>query len=176
MPHRWKEDPGLKVQEIVWREDMADFVFEMLRKSIARDFEYLASRPAAYIVDCKSYDDISSHRQVAAILWLGSSSDQSALGTSTKDASKEAEPLPAYAMHYYKGRHIPLFDLATLLGRAHLLRLREVCPAHVVGQLAIVKAKRPTIKFQLELWRLVGFLAQSSGGKEGNNTASIKLI
>ena len=167
MPHRWKEDTSLKIPELVWREDMADFVLEMLRKSVARDLEYLASRPAAYIVACKSYDDISSHGQVAAILWLGSDSDESALETSVKDASEEGERgPPPYAMHCYKSRYIPYFNLLTLLGRVHLLRLRELCPAHIVGQLVVVKAKRPTVKFQLELWKLVGFLARSSEGKD----------
>lgn len=166
MPYRWKEDPSLKIPDIIWREDMATFVLDMLRKSAVRGLKYLASRPAAYVAACKSYDDISSHGQVAAILWLGSNNVASAQEASSSEADEDREcGPPPYAMHYYKGHYIPYFNLVTLLERTHLRSLREVSSTQLAGRLVVVKAKRPTVKFQLELWKLLGFLSRHS--KEG---------
>ena len=157
LPYRWKEDPSLKIPDIIWRQDMAAFVLGMLQKRVVRDLEYLASRPAAYVVACKSHYEISAHAQIGAILWLGPSHDQL-----DGAINVEEQGPPQYAMHRYRGHYIPYFNLVTLLGRTNLLTLRKTGLAQIGDQIAVLKAKRPTVKTQLELWKLLGFLAQAT--------------
>lgn len=173
LPFRWKEDPSLKVSEMVWREDMADFVLGMLRRSTTRDLKYLASQLAAYIAGCKNSTSIPTHNQVGAALWLGSKRDVSAQDSpfcGAVDADERGPPL--YAMYEYKNQWIPYFNLVELLGRTHLEALREVCPAQFGGQLAVIKAKRPTVKLQLELWKITGFLKRPTRTERKQEKAS----
>ena len=169
MPYRWRQDPSVKLAEIVWREDMDIFVLDILRRTISKTLSYLASRPAAYIASCKSYDSINNHDQVAAVLWLRTDADASIRDNSTPgDAAsfdvREAGP-PPYAMHHYKTRYIPCYNLATLLGPSHLSALQDSRPDHYGDQCAIIKLKRTTVNVQLDLWKLLGYLAQD--GKYG---------
>ncbi len=164
IPFRWKEDSSLKVSDMVWREDMASFVLEMLRKSITQDLKYLASRPAAYIVACEIHERISAHDQIAAVLWLGPNGDTSTQGPPLDGAANPEEPdPPPYAMDHYKDRLVPCFNLVALLEHTHLRTLRETAPIQYGDKLAVIKAKRPTVKVQLELWKLLGFLAHRTG-------------
>ncbi|KAL6715697.1 hypothetical protein ACLMJK_006658 [Lecanora helva] len=152
LPFRWKDDPSLKLQDLVWREDMADFVLDLLRKNLVKDAEYLASRKAGYICACRDYDDVGVFAQLAAVLWLGPRAED----------AKGSQGPPPYAMHHFRGRYIPCFNMVTLLGQAHLSGLRESHPIEFAGELAVVKSKRMTTRFQLELWNTLGFLAQQS--------------
>lgn len=169
IPYRWKQDPSVRIPELVWREDMDIFVLEILRRNVATTLSYLASRPAAYIAPCKSYDSINKHGQVAAVLWLRKDTDNSIHGqSSTGDATaldvRETGP-PPYAMHYRKTRYIPYYNLAALLGPNHLRALQESRPDQYGDQFAVIKLKRTTVKVQLELWKLLGYVAQD--GKHG---------
>jgi len=164
LPYRWKEDPSLRVSDIVWREDMDIFVLELLRKSVVQVLKFLASSPAAYIVACRSYDNISDHAQISAVLWLGPKSE--ALTPEVfpgSTANVENQGPPPYAMHHYKGHYVPYYNVVTLLGPTHLRALREHKPAHFGAQMAVIKAKRTTVKLQLELWKLLGYLSPQKG-------------
>ena len=163
MPYRWKQDPSVKIPEIVWREDMDIFVLEILRRNVSRTLSYLASRPAAYVAPCKSYDSINNHDQVAAVLWLRKDVDpsicnESSTGDATSFDVKETGP-PPYTMHHHKTRYIPYYNLAALLGPIHLSALQERRPGHYSGQLAVIKLKRTTVTVQSELWKLLGYVA-----------------
>ena len=169
MPYRWRQDPSVRIPEIVWREDMDIFVLEILRRNVSKTLSYLASRPAAYIAPCKTHDSINEHSQVAAMLWLRSHADNSIHDESaTSDATSfnvgETGP-PPYAMHYHKTRYIPYYNLAALLGPSRLSALQESRPDHYSNQFAVIKLKRTTVKVQLELWKLLGYIAQD--GKYG---------
>lgn len=164
MPYRWKQDPSVKLPEIVWREDMDIFVLEILRRNVSKTLSYLASRSAAYVAPCQSYDSINKHGQVAAVLWLRKDANASIRNeSSTDDAQsfniREAIP-PPYAMHHHKTRYIPYYNLAALLGPIHLRALQESRPNHYGDSLAVIKLKRTTVKVQLELWKLLGYVAQ----------------
>ena len=164
MPYRWKQDPSVQLPEIVWREDMDIFVLEILRKNVLKTLSYLASRTAAYIAPCKNYDSINKHGQVAALLWLRKDTDpsihnQSPTGDATSFELRESGPSP-YAMHHYKTRYIPYYNLPALLGPIQLSILKESRPDHYGDQLAVIKLKRTTVKVQLELWKLLGYVAQ----------------
>ncbi len=163
IPYRWKEDPSVKVPDLVWREDMDIFILDILRKNVAKTLSYLASRPAAYIAPCKSYDGINDRNQVAAVLWLRkdanvSNNDEPIHGASTFDVPETGPP--PYTMHCHKNRYIPCYNLAALLGPIQLSVLQESRPDHYSDQFAVIKLKRNTVKVQLELWKLLGYIVQ----------------
>ena len=167
MPIRWRLEPSVKVHDIIWREDMDTLVLDILRRNVSITLSYLASRPAAYITPCKSYKSIDNHVQVAAVLWLRNSAITSTHGESSNGGaasldSGETGP-PPYAMHYHKARYIPCYNLAALLGPTQLSALQESWPGHYSDQLAVIKLKRNTIKVQLELWKLLGYIVRDGG-------------
>ena len=164
VPYRWRQDPSIKLPEIVWREDMDIFVLEILRRNLSKTLSYLASRSAAYVAPCKNYDSINKHGQVAAVLWLRKDAETSirnepSTGDATSFGVREIAP-PPYAMHHHKTRYIPYYNLAALLGPSQLRGLRESRPDHFGDPLAVIKLKRTTVKVQLELWKLLGYVAQ----------------
>lgn len=164
MPYRWRQDPSVKIPDIVWREDMDVFVLDILRRNLLQNLSYLASRPAAYIVPCSNYDGINNHDQVAAVLWLRKDADVPTHdGWSTSEPNsfgiKETAP-PPYAMHDYRGRYVPCYNLAALLGLGYLDTLQVSRPGEYGDQFAVLKLKRNTVKVQLEMWKLLGYLIQ----------------
>ena len=176
IPFRWKEDSSIKIPEIIWREDMDTFILETLRKNVSKNLAYLASRPAAYVCSCRDHNKISDHGQVGAVLWLGPESQDTAQATtSNKDgapASHSEDPgPPPYAMHYYRSHYILVYNLPALLGPDRLRTLRESSLPHFSDQYAVIKTKRATVKLQMELWKLLGYLAQDE--KEARNSAVI---
>ena len=167
-PYRWKTSTGLDTRDIVWREDMDDFVLELMRKDILRQLKYLGSRPSGYMVRCTSYEQVKRHSQLAAALWLGGirghvgrkgpiDSEERAEGREVDELDSGQGP-PAYAMLDYKGRHIPLYNVQRLLGEKYVEQLRE---SNVVFEdsIVVVKQKRNMVKAQLALWKLMGYLA-----------------
>ena len=165
MPQRWKHDPSVKLSDIVWREDMDVFVFEILRRNVSKKLSYLASRAAAYIAPCKNYESINAHDQVAVVLWLSKNLDNSihderASGDEMSFDGREMGP-STYAMHYYKTHYIPCYNLADLLGPIQLSALRDSRPDHFNNQFAVMKLKRNTVEVQLELWKLLGYMVQN---------------
>lgn len=169
MPYRWKQDPSVKMPEMVWREDMDSFVLEILQRNVSSTLSYLASRSAAYVAPCQTYDSINKHGQVAAVLWLKKDANTSICNESSIDDAqsfnvKETVPTP-YAMHQHRTRYIPHYNLAALLGPSHLRALQESRPNHYSDSFAVIKFKRTTVKVQLELWKLLGYVAQD--GKFG---------
>ena len=167
IPYRWKQDPSVKVHDIIWREDMDILVLDILRRNVSTTLSYLASRPASYIAPCKSYKSIDNHVQVAVVLWLrksaiNSTHGESSIGRASSFNNGETGP-PPYAMHYYKTCYIPCYNLAALLGPTQLSALQEKWPGHYSDQFAVIKLKRNTIKVQLELWKLLGYIIQDGG-------------
>ena len=143
---------------------MDTFVLEILRKNVMNYLVYLPTRPAAYIAGCKDYESISKSNQVGAVLWLGSDTQdeaQNRLAKERRDSASRPEYSgpPPYAMHHYRSRYIPVYNLPTLLGPEHMRTLREREFKPYKGEYAVIKAKRPTMQAQSELWTLLGYLA-----------------
>lgn len=164
IPYRWRQDPSIRIADIVWREDMDSLVLGIFRRNVSKTLSYLASRPAAYIAPCKTSGCINNHDQVAAVLWLSKDANTSihkepATGDSVSFDNRETGP-PPYAMHYYKTHYIPCYNLAALLGHDQLSALQESRPDHYSDCFAVIKRKRNTVKVQLELWKLLGYLVK----------------
>ncbi|KAL2037362.1 hypothetical protein N7G274_009847 [Stereocaulon virgatum] len=164
LPFRWKDDSSIKTSEVVWRQDMDTFVLEILRKNVMQYLVYLPTRPAAYIVGCKDYESISKSHQIGAVLWLGSNpQDEGQKGLAKEGRESASAPEysgpPPYAMHYYRSRYIPVYNLPTLLGPKNICTLRELKSKPYEGEYAVIKAKRPTMQARWKLWTLLGYLA-----------------
>ena len=156
---------------------MDTFVLEILRENVTRRLAYLASSTAAYISSCRDHEHISKHHQVGAVLWLGpTSEDTVGAGLSNEDGAttgdlRELGP-PPYAMHHYKNHYVPVYNLLTLLGPINLRNLRESSSSHFGEQYAVIKAKRLTVEVQLELWKLLGYLAGGESEDRQSNVVS----
>lgn len=156
---------------------MDTFVLEILRENVARRLAYLVCSNAAYISSCRDHEHISKHHQVGAVLWLGPNTEDSVgMGVSNEDGaptgdSGESGP-PPYAMHHYRNHYIPVYNLPTLLGPTKLRNLREKSSSHFGDHYAVIKAKRLTVEVQLELWKLLGYLAGGESEDRPSDTAS----
>ena len=158
LPHRWKLDPRFKADQIVWRKDMDTFVLDLMRRKTVTLLEYLSSQPAAYIVRCQNYEDIQNRHQPGAVLWLGQPEEDESMTPSQENP-------PPYAMVEYRSLgYIPLYNLPALLGPDQLRQLRDVNKSFQ-GTLAVIKRKRNTTDCQMQLWKLMGYMAaQTSAG------------
>lgn len=152
IPHRWKQDTRFKTDDIVWREDMDSFVLDLMRKKALRLLEYLSSKPAAYIAICQDYADVQGKHQPGAVLWLG------APGCDANSKPGEAPPPPFAMVKYRSASHIPVFNLAALLGSEYLAKLRDSSRLFT-GTMAVIKQKRNALTTLMHLWKLMGYAA-----------------
>ena len=84
------------------------------------------------------------------------SSEQSSPWTSSDDGHP---PPPPYAMATYKNTHVPVYNLPHLLGAERVHRLQAQVPMFDEHEILVVKSKRPTVKLQMGMWKLMGYLA-----------------
>ncbi|KAL8694991.1 MAG: hypothetical protein Q9218_000463 [Villophora microphyllina] len=152
IPQRWKQDGRFKAEEIVWRKDMDTFILDLMRRKTMNLLKYLNSQPAAYIVACEGYQDVENKHQAGAVLWLGERRHGSDLTSSNKNP-------PPYGMVKYKSSgHIPIYNLPALFGSGYLNQLRNAGKPFD-GTIAVIKRKRNTAEVQLQLWKLMGYMA-----------------
>ena len=163
-PYRWKSAAALNTQDIVWREDMDTYVLELMRKNLMRDLQYMSSRQPGHVAS-STYEQVGSHPQLGAALWLGAWDSKSSIsveGTGTDgeaDLSIGSAGPPPYATLDYRGRYIPVFNLQTLLGNQPLEQLRG-SNSIFQGEIAVIREERNTVKVQMALWKLMGYLAE----------------
>ncbi|KAL8902687.1 MAG: hypothetical protein Q9207_004471, partial [Kuettlingeria erythrocarpa] len=152
LPHRWKQDTRFKTDDIVWREDMDHFVLDLMRKKTLRLMQYLSSKPAAYIAECQDFADVQGKHQPGAVLWLG------APGGEAQSTPSERPPPPFAMVKYRSAGHIPVYNLASLLGSEYLAKLRDSSKLFT-STMAVVKQKRNTLTTLMHLWQLMGYAA-----------------
>ena len=164
IPYVWKRNVALNTRDIVWREDMDTYVLELLRKELLKDLKYLSSKPSGYIAS-STYQKVGAHSQLSAALWPGAGNAKSSIsveGTGTDGETGipfgSAGP-PAYAMLDYRRTSIPFFNLQTLLGNKFLKQLRDSSPSFQ-SEIVVVRSRRHTLKIQMALWKLMGYLAE----------------
>ncbi|KAA6415461.1 MAG: hypothetical protein FRX48_00176 [Lasallia pustulata] len=162
LPKPWKDSFGMEAKRIVWREDMATFVLELLRQKVMKQLAWLVSNSSGYVVRCYGgYKQIADSHQAAAALWLGHArvtavvpntaegvdSNGTASTESEMDLKGSMQPPSPYAMAEYAGRCIPIYNLQTLLGEKHVLNLRE---SHEIygGEITVIKDKNATFQWQ----------------------------
>ena len=154
LPHRWKEAGIVKGGEPVWREDMADFAADLLRKKARDGLQSLAQWEGRnFIAGCEDWSKLDAHRQPAAVLYLRRYDGKD------EDIPPVDYP-PPYAIIQHRGKqNIPVYNVTALLGRDGLHELKEHDPESFGEMLAVLKNKRATLDVQRSLWRLMGYLS-----------------
>lgn len=113
---------------------------------------------ATSIIPQELEDNPLSSRTVL-LLQDGISADHNPTLQTDAAASEESEP-PFYAMIKHKSHFIPIYNLPVLLGSEHLAQLRAAGPS-LRGTIAVIKKKQRTVPAQMELWKLMGYLAHT---------------
>lgn len=166
LPTRWRLDSQLRVSNIVWRKDMGPFVLNLMRRKVCKLLSDLSTKNACCISKCDGYTSIAETYEPGAVLWLGEQQMKSSLSEGNTESQLSEGP-PPYAMINYKSQNIPIYNLPALLGPSFLQHLRRSQPLFVEG-LAVLKQERLSIKVQMELWKLMGYVTPSAGGKSCN--------
>ena len=154
LPHRWKEAGIVKGSEPVWREDMADFAADLLRKKAGDCLKNLAHwEGRKFIASCEDWSKLDAVRQPAAVLYLRHYDGEEV------DIPPVDCP-PPYAIIQHRGKQsIPVYNITALLGRDGLRELKEQNPESFGEILAVLTNKRATLDAQRSLWRLMGYLS-----------------
>ncbi|KAL9613507.1 MAG: hypothetical protein Q9167_001949 [Letrouitia subvulpina] len=159
LSHRWRLDSQLRVDDVVWRKDMGPFVLNLMRRKVCKLLSDLSTKNALCISKCDRYTSIAETHEPGSVLWLGEQQMNSLIGG---NESQLSEGPPPFAMINYKSQNIPIYNLPALLGPSFLQHLRQRQPRFVEG-LAVLKQEHPSVKVQMELWKLMGYVTPSAG-------------
>lgn len=172
IPPRWKRYTYIRAEKTVWREDMDTYYLDILRNTVLGKLEYLRLCNAGYLVTtAKGLDGIPEMSQMGAVLWLGrpaphsdpASPSSSAVESEPKGAFPPEGPEP-YLMVKYKGHHIPVYNMRTMLGE-EMLQALGVSDHLFASEFVMLKAKKNTVKTRMLLWKLQIYTAYFSGTK-----------
>jgi len=135
-----------------WRQDMDDFILELMRRRVVESLVHLGGLKRGYLVGCDSWEDAMAKPQVGVLLWTGGIGEQNV-----------DEP-PEFATLFKtkeRQRKVPVHNLQRLLGQKKLEELKSKFSNGLFGrELLAVKHKNATIALQLKLWKLQGYLAE----------------
>ena len=163
LPYRWKESRAIRVRDIVWREDMADFILNLMRQEIVRYVERMPNSKKCKkdIGPCNSLEELRQTHSVSAVL---SFRPQEMLDPLTQDESSDSgkassgDYARSYALIEHHGRDVPLYQLETLLGSDIVRLLKTKNPKTLGKNYAVVRNEDSTLKLQMALWKLAGYL------------------
>lgn len=165
LPMRWRSSNDIRFSTSIWRQDMHMFVQVQLRK---RAFATLKSCVTNYkSLVLKQNPDVPLELMSAA-LWLGKSDeDKKGVRFESGRLSEPNGPPPYAMMSNSAGRYIPVYNLPVLMAAQRLQKFRAV--AQVFGsEMVYLRQKEKTVKLQMELWKLMGYMSSvGDGGKEG---------
>lgn len=182
IPPRWKRYSDTRTEKTVWREDMDTYYLDILRNTVLGKLEYLRLCNAGYLVTtAKGLDGIPEMSQIGAVLWLSRPSPHSEDPASPSSPAVESEPKGAfppagpepYLMVKYKGHHIPVYNMRTMLGE-EMLQALGVSDHLFTSEFVMLKAKKNTVKTQMLLWKLQIYTAYFSGTKARDVVATMK--
>jgi hypothetical protein len=136
----------------VWREGMQDVVLGVMRDEIIHELG-LVGLPErlrlGYLSPLTSLADVKDVVERGCVLWWG---DDMAVGdTPGKYATLDLEGV-------LYGAKVPVHNLRVLLGDEHLEKLRGQCAFFREHGMAMLR-RRVTLKTQLKLWRLQGYVS-----------------
>jgi hypothetical protein len=140
----------------VWRDDMADFVLELMRRRAVEELASLArlvdTDARKYLTLCPTWGQVklakSAHR--GAYLWVGNQ----------EGGMVEEEPARLSTMDVEGskfGGRVVVHNLKLLLGDEHMARLLEEAPLLKTGHLFLLGRQR-TLGLQLKLWKLQHYM------------------
>lgn len=188
MSHRWKEDPGIDLKTVVWREDMPGFVRGLLRRRVVDGLEKMGrEQRGGGLVMCEGgLEGVGRMGKVDGVLWFdgvgqgGKKDGDDTVEDGTEEVGNEAvnaitedtarrggEELttvdgpPPYAMLRLSSGFIPVYNLQKLLGEDHVRILQEEKPNVFGGEMTVIQSRNVTTKLQQDLWRLMGYLSSN---------------
>ncbi|KAL9046547.1 MAG: hypothetical protein Q9214_000643 [Letrouitia sp. 1 TL-2023] len=166
LSHRWRLDLQLRLSNIVWRKDMGPFVLNLMRRKVCKLLSDLSTKSTSCISKCDGYTSIAETHEPGAVLWLGEQQMKSSLREGNTESHLSEGP-PPYAMINYKSQNIPIYNLPVLLGPKFIQHLRQSQPLFVEG-LAVLKHEHLSVKVQMELWKLMGYITPSAGSNSSS--------
>ena len=72
--------------------------------------------------------------------------------------SSKENPPPYAMVEYRSSGHLPIYNLPALLGPEQLYELQNISKSFE-GTLAVIKRKQNTTDCQMQLWKLMGYMA-----------------
>ncbi|KAI1852816.1 hypothetical protein JX266_002357 [Neoarthrinium moseri] len=146
----------------VWREDMDTLILDQMRRQIVQNVLYLSrmceTANRYYIVRCFGWDDIKfKHR--GAVLWFGREA-----GEETGNDVVKPGRFATYDFETSGGAaktSVLVHNMPMLLGDQYSEQLRREAGVFKEGSLFMLAGRRTT-DLQLMLWKLQGYLSDSS--------------
>ena len=152
----------------VWREDMASWVPELMRRRIVESLLSLATlcenEGRKYLAQCATFDDLKLQRYGGCGLFLGADG-------STADAAEAPliSPPGRMSVLHVEGakfdRAVVVYNLDLLLGPHHVAELRQNSSLFRSGSLYFLGRQR-SLDLQGRLWKLQGYLARNQATHE----------
>ena len=144
---------------------MAEFTLELMRKKVATGLKRGIRGKSGYVGECEGWEVLGWGREGDGVDGEGRAEEEEETVVRGDESAGEgcgkanASP-PPYAMVWYHGSHIPVYNLPNLLGRDHWAGLRKKFPKTLGQEIALVKRKNLTVQLQMDLWKLMGYLAE----------------
>ena len=142
------------VRNPVWRQDMGDFLLQMMRSQAAKSLADRAQdRNYNSIEPCQRWDDIKDVKRRGCVLWL------------PKDKETAATQYATYDIEGAKyGAKMPVHNLFWLLGEDCVAELREASGMFRDNELLVLKTQhgKSMGRLHMLLWRLQGYLYKSN--------------
>ncbi|KAI1377119.1 hypothetical protein F4677DRAFT_417449 [Hypoxylon crocopeplum] len=148
---------------LVWRKDMDTYVLGLMQQDIVNELLYLSKLCADderyYIVKCYGWDDVQ-YKHRGSVLWFGEPEE----GADSKVASHQPGPFATFDIQTTDTHGGPVttsvavHNMPMLLGPEHAARVRGEAVILKDGSIFMLAGRR-TVKLQMKLWKLQGYLA-----------------
>ncbi|KAK1756928.1 hypothetical protein QBC47DRAFT_172995 [Echria macrotheca] len=149
--------------DIKWLDGTPSLLLDAMRHRIMLYLQYLdnlvAKEDRLYITRCDTWEDAHKHLKPVCLLALGGSGEP---GPPIPSSLPQLSILPREQRR--RGGVIPIHDMRVLLGDENIALLRKKTSIFRSGSLFLVSRDR-SMRLEMLLWKLQGFLAQSSSEK-----------
>ncbi|KAJ9217674.1 hypothetical protein DTO166G4_856 [Paecilomyces variotii] len=183
IPFRWRHPHGplnsRSEKNLVWREDMPEFVLAHMRKEAVKElgrvcrhnlnintadgvwtaFGLSDSSETALVEGLKQLPDFEN-MEWGGILVLGpgNGEEHSNNAQPAREPGSFASPFPDYITLPQRGKKVPVFDLSVLLSKENLDELRRIHPRFRENALFFRPGGTTPVEPMLMLWRLKGYV------------------
>ncbi|KAL5360015.1 hypothetical protein BJX96DRAFT_174897 [Aspergillus floccosus] len=183
LPFRWKHPHGPitahEEKQMIWREDMPDFVLARMRASVVKQIKRVSDRykrtnVANGVWTTMNMDRVSetplleglkslepfARMETGAVIVLGSSQvrEDAGAGAELETSSSSEDTLPEFIELPQTKSKVPVFDLRRLLSRGDLDEVRNYHPRFRSPALYFRPDESRTIEAMLALWKLQGLV------------------
>ncbi|KAH0542548.1 hypothetical protein FGG08_003053 [Glutinoglossum americanum] len=139
--------------DIIWRQDMHEFVLRLLRKRVWDEAKHMAVQRSR----CATLEEVQWKKQVGFVLWFGRPP-----GKHTDSSTREVGDGPAKYATIVTRRpttKAAVYNLPRLLGHELTGALRKIFELEPHNEAVVVKLRRSTAPAVMWLWKLEGYLA-----------------